>query len=175
MLGRETSPSLWPLLLTETSILWRYIYGSIYDIVWTGITSTRPDPVSEQLKLPSLSVGCASTSALYFQNELKSGRMEESVALHKFWEVCGNVLRLPSFRADSVMKCGIDARAIPASLIPHDGVIWYQCPWSEGWGETSRLIKSFLVNISRDLCQGYYVCVHWHNKSVILLEGVQGV
>ena len=39
--------------------------------------------------------------------------------------------------------CGIDACDIPTELIPHKGVIWFQCPWDLDPGQ---LIREFLLN-----------------------------
>ena len=53
--------------------------------------------------------------------------------------------------------CGIDARDIPPHLIPHRGVIWFQCPWDD---DPSWLIRSFLLNTAPKLVhEDSYICV----------------
>ena len=53
--------------------------------------------------------------------------------------------------------CGIDARDIPPQLIPHKGVIWFQCPWSIDPGQ---LIHDFLTKTAPKLFhEDSYICV----------------
>ena len=51
---------------------------------------------------------------------------------------------------------GIDACNIPSQLIPQNGVIWFQCPWSNNVGS---LIEHFLLNSAKRVCSGTYLCV----------------
>ena len=53
--------------------------------------------------------------------------------------------------------CGIDARNLPPHLIPHKGVIWFQCPWDLNPGQ---LIREFLLNAAPKIVhEDSYVCV----------------
>ena len=56
--------------------------------------------------------------------------------------------------------CGIDALDIPLHLIPHRGVIWFQCPWVPRPGSVCDLISGFLLNTAPKLVhEDSYVCI----------------
>ena len=129
--------------------------GNISDpgLVWNGITSTRYEPI----QCMGLDGNIHSYFPPYFF-QVKQTCCEE---------ICRKRFKNPQIRDYLLLMLesmpppphwyfGIDACNIPSQLIPQNGVIWFQCPWSNNVGS---LIEHFLLNSAKRVCSGTYLCV----------------
>ena len=125
---------------------WRQSNSEGKDRVWEGITSTCYEP--EKFK-PAFVWSKVKDASITNIKHLREYGYKDRVRL---------VEGLPVLPKAQV-EYGVDARAIPQSLIPPaGGVIWFQCPW-DGQDTTAQLVVDFLVNTSKQLRKGTFVCI----------------
>lgn len=123
---------------------WRQSRKKTGGSIWEGISSTH----FERQALPVLSTlkfKCIDNIRSYGRTT-GADHKDPRCAIERIKD-------LPEIRFD------VDARDIPQSLIPPaGGVIWFQCPW-DGKDTTGELVEDFLVNTSKLLRRGTYVCI----------------
>ena len=131
------------------------LLGNISDpcLVWNGITSARYEPIQ--------CMGPDGNIYSYLQPHFHHVKMTcfGEICRKSFINIQIRDYILSTIRSLPPPPCwyfGIDAGNIPLELIPQNGVIWFQCPWSNNVGS---LVEDFLLNTAKRVCGGTYLCV----------------
>ena len=114
---------------------------------WDGITSTRYEPISDEMPRPAYSDVKEKT----LRYSISNGRLfsdASDVILSKAEKVLS--LGIPP---DGTWQFDVDATSIPRGLKVRRKVVWFQCPWvirtRAYWGSnTGKLVADFLEHMS---------------------------
>ena len=118
---------------------------------WSGITSTRYEPISLKPKLQPSEVKqeCIKSCKKFSRKGVLSKSCEDIIEyLEKFPDL-----------NDDVWHFGIDARSLSQEIVGDPQVIWFHCPWTFPRDNTASLISDFLLNLAEKIECGIYVCI----------------
>ena len=135
-------------------------------MVWNGICATRYEKEDKvpPVSLADAKVTCIQTIMEHANDLVKDLDKQDpryQLVRDEQLRIIEQLVRLPNVPLSQSWQYGIDARALNSKLVGKYEVIWFQCPWKEGWKEGSigKLICSFLLNMVDQISSGCYVCI----------------